>query len=170
MQVTAHPIVVRRTAVAPVGAPSISSRDYEVFYAETRKDSILLNESMTRIKLRLNPHDTEPESAQILQLLIDLEKELKRLGQEGFLARIQELTDAIEHASQPLLKKEWNRVKQGEKVYRNAKKIATWSSVALAALLLAILFVISGFFLGVVHASIQPTAPTNPCSHVQESH
>jgi predicted PurR-regulated permease PerM len=166
MQVTAHPVVVNLNPMGTVGASPISPDLYPRFYAETREDSIRLNQSMTRIKLRLNPHDPEPESGQVLQLLDDLDKALTNFAQEGFLQRIKGLTDAIENVSQPLLKKEWNRVKQGEQVYRSAKRFALWSSCTLTALLLILVFVISGFFLGTLCASERSPALGNYCDHI----
>jgi septum formation topological specificity factor MinE len=170
MEVTANPLVVRFNPDGTADAIQLSPDLYPRFYSETREDSVRLHQSMTRIRLRLNPHDPEPESAQILELLDDLDNALTNFAQEGFLRRIEELTDAIEHAAQPLLKKEWTRVKQGERVYRIAKKIALWSSVILAALLLTLAFAISGFFLGALYASKQPAVPGYHCNHVHGSH
>jgi hypothetical protein len=74
-----------------------------------------VNESITKIRLRLNP--TEEPSKEILSLLNEYEKAFSDNGipsQED----LSKLNHNFVEASQRLLKSEWNRVRNGEVVFR----------------------------------------------------
>jgi hypothetical protein len=101
--------------------------DHEKFWRSTREDYLELNKASMRIKLRLNP--TECESRMILQSLSEMEALFKetKLSPENVdveLQKIFRIVAALERDAPPLLKKEWSRVKSGEKIYRAAKWVA----------------------------------------------
>jgi hypothetical protein len=93
----------------------------------TREDYIELNSASMRIKLRLNRD--ECESRLILNSMSEMERLFKdakssKADREASLAAIFSIIDALERDVPVLLKKEWERVKVGEPVYRLAKWIA----------------------------------------------
>ena len=100
-------------------------------------------ESLCKIQLRLNPN--EPEHQELLRLLRRAvsEQNAMLINKTG----IEETMKAIEMASeyaQPVLKKEWERVKNGELPFRIARN---WVAPAIAALsLLFIAWVLLGKF------------------------
>jgi energy-converting hydrogenase Eha subunit A len=84
-------------------------------------DLLAVNEASTRIKLRLNP--TESESKAVLKALAQHETRFsirdagKALSAEQLIAIENELTEAM----QKVLKREWKRVRSGEAIYRSAR-------------------------------------------------
>lgn len=100
----------------------------ELFWKETREDYLALNGASTRIKLRLNRD--EPESKLVLCTMGKMEALFAFVpnGQPTLsIEKINKIVDELESNAPPLLKKEWNRVKGGELIYR----IAKWSSVVI---------------------------------------
>lgn len=98
----------------------------ELFWKETREDYLALNGASTRIKLRLNRD--EPESKLVLCTMQKMEALFAFIptgGPKLSIENINKITDELESNAPPLLKKEWNRVKGGELIYR----IAKWSSI-----------------------------------------
>lgn len=99
------------------------SFDYPEFWKATREDYLELNKASIRVKLRINRE--ENASAPILRSLSEIEQLFTHdLGTDdvgGTLARIHKIVGALERDMPPLLKKEWQRVKTGEAVYRSAK-------------------------------------------------
>ncbi len=119
--------------------------DYAAFWKATRDDYLELNRASIRIKLRINRD--ENSSAPILQSLNEIERlftdDLGIVEVAVTLARIHKIVSALERDMPPLLKKEWQRVKSGEPIYRFAKvgaimlfSIAGISSVAIVIALL----------------------------------
>lgn len=74
-----------------------------------------INESITRIRLRLNP--TETLSKKVLGLLREYEKAFAYNGVPGD-DEFSELNHNFVEASQQLLKAEWKRVRNGEIVFQ----------------------------------------------------
>jgi hypothetical protein len=121
------------------------SFDYAAFWKATRDDYLELNRASIRVKLRVNRD--ENASALVLQSLNDIEQlfkdDLGTVEVAATLARIHTIVSALERDMPPLLKREWQRVKSGEPVYRFAKvgaivlfSIAGISSVAMVIALL----------------------------------
>ncbi|BBL74796.1 hypothetical protein MishRS11D_18940 [Methylomagnum ishizawai] len=100
-------------------------------------------ESLCKIQLRLNPN--EPEHQELLRLLRRAVSEQNAMVNNK--TGVEETMKAIEIASeyaQPVLKKEWERVKKGELPFRIARN---WVAPAIAALSLAfIAWVLLGKF------------------------
>ncbi|MHB1796379.1 MAG: hypothetical protein ACYCPO_15590 [Acidobacteriaceae bacterium] len=99
--------------------------DSKQFWKETRDDYLALNGASTRIKLRVN-HD-EQESKLILCSMEKMESlfgDLPTAVGNISLEKINKIVDELERDAPLLLKKEWNRVKRGELVYRIAKWLA----------------------------------------------
>jgi hypothetical protein len=98
-------------------------------------------ESLCKIQLRLNRN--EPEHQELLRLLRQAVAAQNTMLSEG--TSIDETMKAIERASeyaQPVLKKEWERVKSGELPFRIARN---WVAPAIGALsLLFIAWVLHG--------------------------
>jgi hypothetical protein len=117
------------------------------FYAEMRENYSKINIYSTRIKLRLNDGPHEVDSRALLSVL-------KRI--EGLFSNIHTLEDQpvqdavaeIETISRPLLKKEWERVKKGERTFQVAKYASLAVSCLLAVVILGLLLSIPSFLAG----------------------
>lgn len=99
--------------------------DLKPLWKDTRDDYLALNGASTRIKLRVN-HE-EPESKLILCSMDKMETLFGDFSNGVVtisLEKINRIIDDLERDAPPLLKKEWNRVKSGELVYRIAKWLA----------------------------------------------
>lgn len=100
-------------------------------------------ETLSKIQLRLNA--TEPEHIELLRLLRRAVDEQNKMLKEK--TSIDETMKAIEMATkyaQPVLKKEWERVKAGELPFRIARN---WVAPAIATLsLLFIAYICLGTF------------------------
>jgi hypothetical protein len=106
--------------------------NYQKFWEATRDSYIELNKASIRIKLRLNP--TERESSQILQSMSEMEALFNNLAADPQSSiKISSIALALERDAPPLLKKEWERVKRGEPIYRLAKWMALSLFVATGA-------------------------------------
>jgi hypothetical protein len=93
-------------------------------------------ETYCRIQLRLNP--SEPEHVELLRLLrraIDEQNEMLRSG--GGIDPTMKAIEVATKYAQPVLKREWERVKRGELPFRIARN---W--VAPIVVLLSITFVV----------------------------
>jgi hypothetical protein len=100
-------------------------------------------ESLCKIQLRLNPN--EPEHQELLRLLrrVISEQNAMLKNKTGIENTMQAIELASAHA-QPVLKKEWERVKKGELPFRIARN---WVAPGIAALsLLLIAWVLLGKF------------------------
>ena len=88
------------------------------------------NTAMSRIRLRLNPE--EPESIEIEEQIDKLEE---LIGSDELRkgTHLQDLENALIGKSRVLLKKEWNRVRDGERIFRSLK-IGFVITVAVAVL------------------------------------
>jgi hypothetical protein len=114
------------------------SEQLKRFWDENHDSYLELNKASTQIKLRLNPADPEPEAAQLLSEMQSLEGLFSRI-QSSTVEAVAALTARIENLAQPLLKKEWERVKRGEKWYRRSRLLAfLLSGVFLLMLIVAI--------------------------------
>lgn len=130
------------------------------FWEKTRTDYIGLNQTSKSIQLRLNPHDRKPEAKEILEQLKSLDSAFKKPNEQGFGDQVDRVTECIAAAAQPLLKREWERVKKGEKVFRKAK---AWSKrlilVFVPILILLFLLFLIRPFCG-PSCSVVPSAPS----------
>jgi hypothetical protein len=82
-----------------------------------------------RIKLRLNPEECESKLLlRSMNEMEDLFKDLKAQQSDpaASIAKIFSIIDALERDAPILLKKEWERVKKGEPIYRKAKWAAAF--------------------------------------------
>jgi hypothetical protein len=143
------------------GPPSQEDKDQLAnFLEKTRDDHIGLNRASKLVKLRLNPRDPEPESGEILEHLKELNRLFDAPRNPEFATQVDPITEQIADSAQRLLKKEWERVKQGEKTFRNAKR----ASFAIVALIILAMFLTFAFYGGAVYGSSgarteQPCAP-----------
>jgi hypothetical protein len=101
-------------------------------------------ETFSRIQLRLNPD--EPEHVELLRLLrraINEQNEALAKGTRD-IGPIMEAIEAATSYAQPVLKKEWTRVKRGELPFRVARN---WVAPIVVALSIAfVLFLLAGKF------------------------
>lgn len=105
------------------------------FYSEMKEDYSKINVYSTRIKLRLNDDPRETDSRALLAVLARMEKlfsNIRTLDDQAVHDAVLE----IEGISRPLLKKEWERVKEGEKTFKISKyaALAVVSLIAVAVL------------------------------------
>jgi hypothetical protein len=104
------------------------------FYAETKDSYANLNIYSTRIKLRLNTGRHEVDSNILLQKMEEMENLLHDFSSLDDVAVLKTVKE-IQEASRPLLKKEWERVKNGERSFQFAK----YASFIVSALILLFL-------------------------------
>lgn len=106
-----------------------SNEEAQKFLEDNQELLLKLNTVQTRIRFRLNPKESEV----MLNLLAYAENShgFKTLFDPAFLAKY---TNQFNEASTSLLKKEWERVKNGEKLYRVFK----WSSLSVTGLFLVV--------------------------------
>ncbi len=101
-----------------------------------REDFIRINEATAKIRLRLNPMETQAKA------VLDTIEGLERLLAPEHLAghsTINDLEKRLVSEAQVLLKSEWVRVQKGEATYRAARFAALAVSVAcVCALMVAI--------------------------------
>ena len=77
-------------------------------------------ETLSRIKLRLNPEEAEHE--ELLRLLVKaISIQNETLANGGDVATTLQAIEAANEYARPILKKEWKRVKQGELPFRIAR-------------------------------------------------
>jgi hypothetical protein len=84
-----------------------------------RPDFLGINEAVSKIRLRLNP----AEGVSILACIQELEALLSP-GRGIEYKKLDEVEKKLVLEAQALLKKEWRRVKDGERVFRLAKMLA----------------------------------------------
>lgn len=89
-----------------------------------------LNEAYYSIALRLN--STEMESRAVQSSMVLISKYIIH-GEDSDFSHFNSHRIEFVNNSNALLKKEWNRVKSGEKTYRVAKWVAAISTIALIA-------------------------------------
>jgi len=142
--------------------PTQDEKDQLVSYLEkTRDDYIGLNEASKRIVLRLNPKDPEPESGEILDRLKELNRLFGQPRSPEFITQVDPITEQIANSTQRLLKKEWERVKQGEQTFRKAKR----ASVVIVVLIIFSIFLTFAFYGGAVYGSSRVRVE-QPCPQV----
>jgi ABC-type Fe3+-siderophore transport system permease subunit len=118
------------------------------FFAQNHDDYIALNQLSKSIQLRLNPDDAEPETKAVLHALAALDELWDTPSDPRFGAEVDKVTDVLANNVQPLLKKEWERVKAGEKTFRRTEKwvIRLWRICA--AIIVGLILIGIGFMLG----------------------
>ncbi len=131
------------------------------FLEKTRDDYIGLNEASKLVKLRLNPNDPEPESGEILDKLKELNRLFEQPQRPEFVTQVDPTTEQIANSAQRLLKKKWERVKQGEQTFRKVKR----ASVVVLALIISLLFLTVAFYGGAVYGS-SGARTEQPCPQV----
>jgi hypothetical protein len=115
-------LVARAHQIQGYGAHPVPF-NYSEFWKETHLDYVELNQASIRIKLRMNP--TQPESKPVLEAMGKMEALFDRLGDPSSTDELRQIVNILEKKAPALLKKEWNRVKKGERTYRIAKWFAT---------------------------------------------
>jgi hypothetical protein len=100
-------------------------------------------ESLCKIQLRLNPN--EPEHQELLRLLRRaISEQNAMLNNKTGIEETMKAIELVSEYAQPVLKKEWERVKKGELPFRIARN---WVAPAIAALsLMFIALVLLGKF------------------------
>lgn len=106
-------LISHANAIHGAGAAGFksASETWEV----VRADFVGINDAAARIRIRLNPR--EPEDVKVLSQIEALEQ-LLAPGNAPDHARINEAEKELVGAAQIVLKREWKRVRQGERAYR----------------------------------------------------
>lgn len=113
-------VITHATALEGLSIAEI--KELPDLWKHSREDLINANNAIMSIKLRLNPDESECKV--ILEKLHELELALVTFPiQANVLANIE---DSIVLNARILLKREWVRVKQGERVYKIARILAAF--------------------------------------------
>jgi len=112
-------------------------RKLEEFLKTLHEDFSGLNVRSTRIKLRLNDSPHEVDSNRLLREMKKMEAVFVTIGNSEDKT-VHDIVEEIESTSRPLLKKEWERVKDGERTF----KITKWASLAISSLLVIFVLVL----------------------------
>jgi hypothetical protein len=121
------------------GAVIAGSSDNTKTWEFASSDFIGINIASTRIQLRLNP--SEPQAKLVLAILeehLSLFSPTDQTPDSSKLPDFSKLPDLdrrIIRESQILLKQEWDRVKLGEPIYQNTKRLA-YAIVTVSAIVL----------------------------------
>lgn len=97
---------------------NLGTVNYWDFYSKHIDSMKTINEIHHRIKMRLNPIEHEI----IISLLDDLDRSIVNPNQLSDIAQMTYLFDELNSLSQDLLKKEWERVKDGEIGFKKLKR------------------------------------------------
>jgi hypothetical protein len=100
-------------------------------------------ETLCKIQLRLNPD--EPEHVELLRLLRRaIEEQNAMLTQRNSIDATMRAIEVASEYARPVLKKEWERVKLGERPFRIARNLAAW--IVFLLLVAFVMFVWNGAF------------------------
>jgi hypothetical protein len=100
-------------------------------------------EAFSRVKLRLNTKETE--HVELLRLLRDaLDQQNKMLAEKTSVLPVLTAIDAANEYAPQVLKREWERVKAGERPFRIAR--ATFGVIAAVVLVVFLVYLMSGRF------------------------
>lgn len=88
-----------------------------------------------RIRLRVNPDDSDEELKRLNTALLQKLDAIQLAFNDSNFDKASDLLNDLHDTAAPLLKLEWNRVKQGEPTYVRAKQLA--ASLVVASLLAA---------------------------------
>jgi len=133
LRVEISALIAHANAIHGAGAADFQSAS-EVWKV-VRPDFVGINEASAQIRLRLNPK--EKEAIAILNKIEELEQ-LLAPGQQMDYSRINEVEKDLVAVAQVLLKQEWHRVQDGERIYRIARFAALSVSTACVLALLAL--------------------------------
>jgi len=112
-----------------------TAQDELEFNASARPVHLSSSSALARIRLRINPDDPNEKLRVLNSALLSKATEIQEcLGNQQYLASLY-LSNALHQQAAPILKLEWQRVKQGEPVYRVAKYVALAIFILLLALL-----------------------------------
>ena len=82
------------------------------------------DQSYTSITLRVNTEEENNEHKLINSSFLNALEDVRGAYKAGELERARELLVELRDSAQPLLKYEWDRVKDGEKTYKRSKRVA----------------------------------------------
>ncbi len=125
-------LIAHANAIYGAGAASFQSPSE--IWKVARPDFVGINEAAAKIRLRLNPKESEAKA--VLNKIEELEQLLSPEKQMNYI-KINEIEKLLVSEAQILLKKEWARVQSGEIVYRIARVTALSISVACILALVA---------------------------------
>lgn len=117
------------------GASIADHPSKQELYETTKNHFVAANQALVSIRLRLNPK--EPESIFILSKLIELEK-LMDIGKDIDVQSCKQCESDIISSAHVLLKKEWLRVRRGERLFVMANTIGTMLVIGMVLWLLVV--------------------------------
>ena len=106
----------------------------ELEFAQTMQEVYLSSSSsLARIRMRINPNDSNPELRKLNESLLEDAKNIQmNLANENYRESLV-ISNRLHKEASEILKLEWERVKSGEPIYRISKVVAL---VLFSALLL----------------------------------
>ena len=113
----------------------------------------------TSIVLRVNPDDKNKKLKELNKEFLTALSAIRQLVRDAKYGEARALADQLETKARPILKLEWDRVKDGESVFRTTRYIA--ASILIVALAAGALFLTSSLLStqGVgANKPVQPTA------------
>jgi hypothetical protein len=119
--------------------------DQDKLWARLKADFTGFNRVIVRIRLRLNPNENsegeKQETEAVLKALDELESTFR--SRKPRFDRLEPLIKTLVDNAQVILKENWNRVRDGEPVYKKAKR-NTWIAVKVFAVLGIVAIILSG--------------------------
>ncbi len=123
---------------------SITQKHYteQQLWERIKTDFVGMNETVVRIKLRLNPRESREEEKEATKNLFSaLEGIVKTFESDSpNWMRLREHTDSLVNNGQLILKENWNRVRSGEPIYVGTKWVTL--TIAGAAFLASVVYLL----------------------------
>ena len=134
--VIAHANALHGASAANLGNVANAGGSASEYWKVVRQDFLGINEATAKIRLRLNPLETQ---AQDVLTEIDGLEQLLAPGQMMDYVKINSLEKRLVSLAQLLLKTEWTRVQKGEATY----KVARFAALAICIACVVALVVVS---------------------------
>ena len=99
----------------------VSKRPEQSVWDSARADLGLINQAVSRVRLRLNPNEKNKEEKEATDAVLKTLKEFEDLfanNPHDFIAILANISDRLLVAAQVVLKMNWDRVRSGELTYR----------------------------------------------------
>lgn len=129
-------------------------QDIVGYYKASQEAFEAASRNFTSAVLRINPADGDKEMRAANEEFLTTLKSVRDLVRKSDYNGAKQLADTLSAKAQPILKKEWERVKQGEPIYRLTRY---------AAAVIIVLCLLSGSFLAYHAYHRQPAqAPASP--------
>ena len=105
-------------------AGTLPAADLLKFYADNASSYQAVRDNYSRITLRVNRNENDPALKAINDSFLTALEEVRSLYNDGKYPEARGKCEEFRNSAIPLLKTEWNRVRDGEPEYRRAKAMA----------------------------------------------